>query len=128
MVSVLWVRALRFLAPNKRVLMPKIACCAMAKMIDGKYYDDSIDFLNKEGIKKEDILPITYINSGADVKAKVGEMGGLVCTSSNAKTIIATALKNMKENKEEFSLIQGDFTSIQNFIFSKKSSALYPFS
>ena len=89
--------SVKVLSPNKRVLMPKIACCAMAKMIDGKYYDDSIDFLNKEGIKKEDILPITYINSGADVKAKVGEMGGLVCTSSNAKTIIATALKNGKK-------------------------------
>ena len=77
--------------------MPKIACCAMAKMIDGIYFDESIEFLEKNGITKDNILPITYINSNADVKAKVGEMGGLVCTSSNAKFIITDALKAGKK-------------------------------
>jgi len=89
--------SVKVLNPNKRVLMPKNACCAMAKMIDGVYYDNSIDFLDSKGLKKEDILPITYINSGADVKAKVGEMGGMVCTSSNAKKIITNALKENKK-------------------------------
>jgi quinolinate synthase len=51
----------------------------------------------KRGIKKEDILPITYINSDAAVKAKVGEMGGLVCTSSNAYKIIEQGLKSGKK-------------------------------
>lgn len=90
-------QSVKVLSPHKRVLMPKVACCAMAKMIDGIYYDDSVKFLEQHGIAKENILPITYINSNADVKAKVGEMGGMVCTSSNAKKIITTALGEGKK-------------------------------
>ena len=90
-------QSVKVLSPHKRVVMPKLACCAMAKMIDGIYYDESVKFLEDKGIKKEDILPITYINSNADVKAKVGEMGGMVCTSSNAKHIITTALDEGKK-------------------------------
>ena len=90
-------QSVKVLSPNKRVVMPKIACCAMAKMIDGLYFEESIAFMEENGIAKENILPITYINSNADVKAKVGEMGGLVCTSSNAKFIIADALKHGKK-------------------------------
>ncbi len=89
--------SVKVLSPNKRVVMPKLACCSMAKMIDGFYYDESIKTLDKAGIKAEDILPITYINSSAEVKAKVGKMGGLVCTSSNAKAIITNALKEGKK-------------------------------
>jgi quinolinate synthase len=90
-------QSVKILDANKRVLMPKVACCSMAKMIDGEYYDRSVEILQNAGIKKEEILPITYINSNADVKAKVGEMGGLVCTSSNAKKIITNALKEGKK-------------------------------
>ena len=90
-------QSVKVLSPNKRVVMPKIACCAMARMIDSLYYDDSVKFLQDNGIAKENILPITYINSNAEVKAKVGEMGGMVCTSSNAKKIITTALDEGKK-------------------------------
>ena len=89
--------SVKILSPEKRVLMPKIACCAMARMIDGKHFDENVKILEEQGIKKEDILPITYINSSAEVKGKVGEMGGLVCTSSNAKKIIEKALKENKK-------------------------------
>lgn len=89
--------SVKVLAPHKRVIMPKVACCAMARMIDELYYDESIETLRKAGIKKEDILPITYINSSAAVKARVGEMGGLVCTSSNAYKIIEKGLKSGKK-------------------------------
>jgi len=90
-------QSVKVLSPQKRVLMPKLACCAMARMIDGLYYDNSVKTMEKAGIAKENILPITYINSNADVKAKVGQMGGMVCTSSNAKMIITTALKEGKK-------------------------------
>ncbi len=89
--------SVKVLSPHKRVVMPRIACCSMAKMIDGVYYDDSIKTLEAAGISKADILPITYINSSAEVKAKVGEMGGMVCTSSNAKKIITKALGEGKK-------------------------------
>lgn len=90
-------QSVKVLSPHKRVVMPKAACCAMATMIDGMQFDASVKTLNEAGIKNENILPITYINSNADVKARVGEMGGMVCTSSNAKKIITTALQEGKK-------------------------------
>ncbi len=90
-------QSVKVIAPHKKVLMPRIACCAMAKMIDGRFFDESVAFMVSHGIAKEDILPITYINSDASVKAKVGEMGGLVCTSSNAYKIIEEGLKSGKK-------------------------------
>jgi len=90
-------QSVKVIAPEKRVFMPKVACCAMARMIDASYFDESVDYMVQRGIKKEDILPITYINSDATVKAKVGEMGGLVCTSSNAYKIIERGLESGKK-------------------------------
>ncbi len=90
-------QSVKILAPEKRVAMPKIACCAMARMIDSTYFDASVNYMIEKGIKKEDILPITYINSGAEVKAKVGQMGGAVCTSSSAVKIIQKALESGKK-------------------------------
>jgi quinolinate synthase len=90
-------QSVKVISPNKRVLMPKIACCAMARMIDGTYFDDNVKYLEDHGIKKENILPITYINSDASVKAKVGEMGGMVCTSANAYKIIQKGLESGKK-------------------------------
>jgi quinolinate synthase len=90
-------QSVKVIAPEKRVLMPKIACCAMARMMDGSYFDESVQYMVDRGIAKEDILPITYINSDASVKAKVGKMGGLVCTSSNAYKIIEKGLESGKK-------------------------------
>jgi len=90
-------QSVKVLSPEKRVVMPKVACCAMASMITDIQYDNAVKFLNDNGIPNENILPITYINSGADVKAKVGEMGGMVCTSANAKKIITTAMGEGKK-------------------------------
>ncbi len=90
-------QGVKILAPEKTVIMPKIACCAMARMIDGSYFDDNLKIMNEAGIKNEDIMPVTYINSNAEVKAKVGAMGGIVCTSSNAYKIISEALKSGKK-------------------------------
>jgi quinolinate synthase len=90
-------QSVKVIAPEKKVLMPKVACCAMARMIDATYFDESVKYMVDRGIPKEAILPITYINSDAAVKAKVGEMGGLVCTSSNAFQIIEKGLESGKK-------------------------------
>ena len=89
--------SVKVLSPEKNVYMPKIACCAMARMIDVEYYKENLKILNDLGIANEDLLPVTYINSSAAVKAEVGKMGGYVCTSSNAFAIIETALKSGKK-------------------------------
>lgn len=89
--------SVKVMSPEKTVLMPKIACCAMARMIDEGYYEQNLKKINDAGIPNENILPITYINSSAAVKAKVGQMGGMVCTSSNAYKIIEKGLKSGKK-------------------------------
>ncbi|MCH5313454.1 MAG: quinolinate synthase NadA [Helicobacter sp.] len=93
--------SVKVLSPKKRVIMPRMACCSMARMIDSSYYDKSITLLESYGITKDTIFPITYINSNADVKAKVAQMGGLVCTSANAHRIFAFA---KEQNKKIFFL------------------------
>jgi len=90
-------QSVKVIAPEKRVLMPKAAECAMARMIDSSYFDDTVKWMELHGVAREDILPITYINSDAQIKARVGQMGGLVCTSSNAVKIIESSLKSGKK-------------------------------
>jgi quinolinate synthase len=90
-------QSVKILDPNKRVAMPKVSPCSMAEMINGEYFDNAIKIMNEAGIESKNILPITYINSNADVKAKVGEMSGYVCTSSNAKKIITKAMQEGKK-------------------------------
>lgn len=90
-------QSVKVLAPHKRVIMPKMACCSMARMIDSEYFDKSIALLESYGLKSSEIFPITYINSNADVKAKVAKMGGLVCTSANAHKIFDFAKKEGKK-------------------------------
>ena len=90
-------QSVKILSPQKRVIMPRLACCSMARMIDSSYYDESIKLMESYGIKREDIFPITYINSNAEVKAKVGEMGGVVCTSANASKIFEYAKSHNKK-------------------------------
>ena len=88
-------QSVKILAPKKRVFMPRIACCSMARMIDDSYFDESIAKLKEYGITE--VFPVTYINSNAEVKAKVAELGGVVCTSSNAAKILDFALKQNKK-------------------------------
>ncbi len=90
-------QSVKILSPEKKVYMPRIACCSMARMIDSAYFDETVAKMEAAGIKKEDIFPLTYINSNADVKAKVAEMGGVVCTSSSADTIIKYAMQSGKK-------------------------------
>ena len=89
--------SVKVMSPEKTVLMPKLACCAMASMIDVDFYQSSLQKIIDAGVAKENILPITYINSSAAVKAEVGKMGGLVCTSSNAFKIIEKGLESGKK-------------------------------
>ena len=91
-------QSVKILAPHKRVFMPKAACCAMARMIDEKMFDDSLHYLEQHGIGSDDIVPVSYINCSAYVKARIGQMNGYICTSSNADTIITQALQSGKKS------------------------------
>jgi quinolinate synthase len=79
--------------PWQQVILPDLnAGCSMADMAEIGQVEDCWDSLVRqglgtraEGLEKLGIIPLTYMNSAADIKAFVGERGGLVCTSSNAR-------------------------------------------
>ncbi len=68
------------------------AGCDMADMAEVRDVQDSWNDALKAGA--QDIIPVTYINSSAALKAFVGKNGGIICTSSNAKAVIQWALEN----------------------------------
>ena len=75
--------------PEVVVILPDLAAgCSMADMADLDSVESCWEQLG-ELIDLNDILPITYINSSADLKAFCGKLGGLVCTSSNARAALA---------------------------------------
>jgi quinolinate synthase len=70
---------------GQQVILPDLnAGCSMADMAEISQVEDCWDSLMAAGLKPEEILPLTYMNSTAAIKAFCGERGGLVCTSSNA--------------------------------------------
>ena len=79
--------------PDQAVILPNLtAGCSMADMaaIDDVLdcWDDLEDVLGSGGI-----VPITYMNSTASIKALCGRNGGIVCTSSNAPAVFEWAFE-----------------------------------
>jgi len=73
---------------NQKVILPDItAGCPMADMAPIREVEKAWNDLEKLGMG-DDFVPVTYINSSADVKAFCGRKGGYVCTSANAKVIL----------------------------------------
>lgn len=72
-------------SPNQRVILPNItAGCSMADMAPTEQALDAWDDLEELLGGNGSIVPITYMNSTAEIKALCGRNGGIVCTSSNA--------------------------------------------
>jgi quinolinate synthase len=73
----------------QQVILPDLnAGCSMADMAEIGQVEDCWDSLERAGITDEasgGLIPLTYMNSAAAIKAFCGERGGLVCTSSNAR-------------------------------------------
>ena len=70
-------------ADHQQVILPDLAAgCSMADMADPEQLQMCWSDLEQMGISG--IIPVTYINSAASIKAFCGERGGVVCTSSNA--------------------------------------------
>ena len=69
--------------PNQKVILPNMnAGCSMADMAATDDVLDAWDDLND--VLSGGLVPITYMNSTASIKALCGQNGGIVCTSSNA--------------------------------------------
>lgn len=76
--------------PEQKVHIPdEGASCVMAEMVPALLAEEVLSRLNRGGAR---IIPLTYVNSSAAVKAVCGTHGGSVCTSANAPTMLRWAL------------------------------------
>ena len=84
---------------DQAVILPNLAAgCSMADMADLDSVEDCWEQLiellgetNADGLQQ--VIPVTYMNSSAALKGFCGRHGGVVCTSSNAKTVLAWAFE-----------------------------------
>ncbi len=77
--------------PHQKVILPNMAAgCSMADMADPDDVYACWEELQEAGIQR--IMPVTYMNSAASLKAFCGRHGGIVCTSSNAQKVFQWAL------------------------------------
>ncbi|MCY4635248.1 MAG: quinolinate synthase NadA [Acidobacteria bacterium] len=77
-------------APHQQVILPDLAAgCSMADMADADQLEVCWDELRALGAT--DVVPVTYINSAASIKAFCGERRGVVCTSGNAEPTLRWA-------------------------------------
>jgi quinolinate synthase len=78
-------------AGHQQVILPDLAAgCSMADMAVIGQVEEAWEALEDAGIAAG-VVPITYMNSSADIKAFTGRHGGTVCTSSNAKRALEWA-------------------------------------
>jgi quinolinate synthase len=86
--------------PYQQVVLPDLnAGCSMADMADISQVEECWSRLVAAGLDKPEaggLIPLTYMNSTAAIKAFCGERNGLVCTSSNAKAAFEWAFARAK--------------------------------
>jgi len=79
--------------PHQQVILPNMSAgCSMADMAPTADVLACWDDLQSIAGVKDTVLPVTYMNSAAALKAFCGYNGGLVCTSSNAGAVVGWAL------------------------------------
>ncbi|QKW06063.1 quinolinate synthase NadA [Streptomyces sp. NA04227] len=78
---------------DQQVILPDLAAgCSMADMATAEQVAECWDVLTEAGIA-EQVVPVSYMNSSADIKAFTGKHGGTICTSSNAKRALDWAFE-----------------------------------
>ncbi len=76
--------------PRQAVILPDLkAGCSMADMAGGE--DVEAAWARLTAVHGDTLLPVTYMNSTAALKAFCGARGGVVCTSSNARAVLEWA-------------------------------------
>src|SRR5918993_660605 len=79
-------------APHQKVVLPDLAAgCSMADMAAPDQLEMCWRELQEMGVDTTSVIPVTYINSSAAIKAFVGAHGGIVCTSTNAESVMKWA-------------------------------------
>ncbi|MBX3280197.1 MAG: quinolinate synthase NadA [Acidobacteria bacterium] len=81
---------------HQQVILPDMAAgCSMADMAGIEQVETAWEQLRDLGL--DSLMPITYMNSAASIKAFCGREGGVVCTSSNAAPLFDWALKQRQK-------------------------------
>ncbi|MFJ3693209.1 quinolinate synthase NadA [Streptomyces sp. NPDC090052] len=76
---------------DQKVVLPDLAAgCSMADMATAEQVAECWDVLTDAGVADR-VVPVSYMNSSADIKAFTGRHGGTICTSSNAKRALEWA-------------------------------------
>jgi len=89
-------------SPDQKVVLPDLAAgCSMADMARLAQVEDAWDALVDAGVA-DSVVPVTYMNSSADIKAFCGKHGGAVCTSSNADVALEWAFEQKPDAKVLF--------------------------
>jgi quinolinate synthase len=89
-------------SPEQLVVLPDLAAgCSMADMARLAQVEDCWDALEEAGVASH-VVPVTYMNSSADIKAFCGRNGGAVCTSSNADVALEWAFGQRDDAKVLF--------------------------
>ena len=89
-------------SPEQKVVLPDLAAgCSMADMARLGQVEDAWDALTDAGVA-DSVVPVTYMNSSADIKAFCGRNGGVVCTSSNAEVALEWAFEQKPDAKVLF--------------------------
>src|SRR6476469_6675466 len=84
-------------SPEQKVILPDLAAgCSMADMARLRQVEDAWDALTEAGVA-DSVVPVTYMNSSADIKAFCGRNGGAVCTSSNAEVALEWAFDQLPD-------------------------------
>jgi quinolinate synthase len=84
-------------ADHQQVVLPDLAAgCSMADMATYDQVEECWEVLEDAGVA-DDVVPVTYMNSSADIKAFVGRHGGTICTSSNAERALDWAFGKGKK-------------------------------
>jgi quinolinate synthase len=78
-------------SPRQQVILPDLAAgCSMADMASAEQVAECWDVLADAGVA-DVTVPVSYMNSSADIKAFTGRHGGTICTSSNARRALEWA-------------------------------------
>lgn len=81
-------------ASHQKVILPNPAAgCSMADMASIAEVEECWELLHEQSDAEGKIIPITYMNSAASLKAFCGQHGGVVCTSSNAARVMQWAFQ-----------------------------------
>ena len=84
---------------EQKVILPDLAAgCSMADMAQLRQVEDAWDVLADAGVA-DMTVPVTYMNSSADIKAFCGRNGGAVCTSSNARRALTWAFEQREPGR-----------------------------